>query len=140
MGPALFLPAVAFGQTATYKQPHRPPFRFTPAINWTSDPNGLVHHDGEWHLFCQHNPFGDHWGHMSWGHAESRDLFRWRRLAVAIPEAGEVMAFSGSAIVDSRNTCGLGRADRPAMVAIYTSRTAEERTQSIAFSLDGGRT
>ena len=140
LGSALALAAVAFGQTATYKEPHRPQFHFTPPTNWTNDPNGLVYHDGEWHLFYQYNPFGDRWGHMSWGHAVSPDLFRWRHLAVAIPEAEEVMAFSGSAVVDSRNTSGLGRAGRPPMVAIYTSRTSEDQTQSIAFSLDRGRT
>ena len=130
---------LAFSQTATYTEPFRPRFHFTPAVNWTNDPNGLVHHRGEWHLFYQFNPFGDVWGHMSWGHAVSADLYRWKHLPVALPEEGEVMAFSGSAVVDRRNTSGFERDGEPAMVAIYTSRTPADQTQSLAYSTDMGR-
>lgn len=126
-----------FAQTATYDERYRPQFHFTPAVNWTNDPNGLVYDDGEWHLFYQYNPFGDVWGHMSWGHAVSSDLFHWKHLDVAIPEAGPVMAFSGSAVVDAENTAGFGK---DALVAIYTSRTQGDQTQSLAYSNDRGRT
>ena len=136
---AICLAAGASAQTADYREPHRPQFHFSPAVNWTNDPNGLVHHDGEWHLFYQYNPFGDVWGHMSWGHAVSEDLFRWKHLPVAIPEDGDVMAFSGSAVVDHRNTSGFGRDGIAPLVAVYTSRTREDQTQSLAYSLDRGR-
>ena len=132
--------AAALSQTATYEEPYRPQFHFTPAINWTNDPNGLVYHDGEWHIFYQYNPFGDLWGHMSWGHAVSPDLFRWKHLPVALPEEGPVMVYSGSAVVDHRNTSGFGKNGKPPMIAIYTSRTETDQSQSIAYSNDRGRT
>ena len=140
LGPTIALVSAAFAQTATYKEPYRPQFHFTPAINWTNDPNGLVYYDGEWHIFYQYNPFGDLWGHMSWGHAVSPDLFRWKHLPVALPEIGEVMVYSGSAVVDRKNTSGFGQGGRPPLVAIYTSRTVSDQTQSIAYSNDRGRT
>lgn len=73
---ATFLHAAASGQER-YREPFRPQFHFTPERNWMNDPNGMVLYDGEWHLFYQYNPHGDRWGHMSWGHAVSRDLIRW---------------------------------------------------------------
>ena len=87
-----------------------------------NDPNGLVYYKGEYHLFYQYNPFGDTWGHMSWGHAVSRDLVHWKELPVAIPDEGDELIFSGSAVVDKDNTSGFGtKAGNPPMVAIYTS-------------------
>ncbi len=91
------------GETANF----RPQVHFSPQRNWTNDPNGLVYFEGEYHLFFQYNPFGDQWGHMSWGHAVSRDLLHWKELPVAIPEADGEMVFTGSVVVDEKNSSGL---------------------------------
>jgi fructan beta-fructosidase len=118
---------------------YRPQFHFTPKKNWMNDPNGLVYLNGEYHLFFQYNPEGTTWGHMSWGHAVSKDLVHWSELPVAIPEDEKYSIFSGSAVVDKNNTAGFGK---DAIVAIYTSAARDEniQSQSIAFSIDGGRT
>ena len=105
-----------------------------------NDPNGMVYYQGEYHLFFQYNPFGDTWGHMSWGHAVSTDLVHWRQLPVAIPELGDEMVFSGSAVVDYGNTSGLGTVANPAMVAIYTAAKPGNQSQALAYSTDKGRT
>ena len=118
----------------------RPLFHFTPPKNFINDPNGLVFLDGEYHLFYQHNPEGDRWGHMSWGHAVSRDLLRWEHLPIALREQDGIMIFSGSAVLDAKNSSGLGRDDAPPMVAVYTGDGHKKQTQNLASSLDRGRT
>jgi fructan beta-fructosidase len=127
-----------------YDEPHRPQFHFTPERNWMNDPNGLVYYKGEYHLFYQYNPFGNTWGHMSWGHAVSTDLVRWKHLPVALAEEQGVMIFSGSAVVDWNNTSGLCRnpvrEDQSCLIAIYTGRTETRQSQHIAVSQDRGRT
>ncbi len=123
-----------------FDEPLRPQFHFTPPLNWMNDPNGLVFHDGEYHLFYQHNPLGNSWGHMSWGHAVSTDLMHWQHLPLAIPETDSEMAFSGCCVVDHANTSGLGTKANPPMVAIYTGHAPGRQVQNIAFSLDRGRT
>ena len=123
-----------------YREPYRPQFHFTPERNWMNDPNGMVYFEGEWHLFYQYNPFGNKWGHMSWGHAVSRDLVRWEHLPVALAEEDGVMIFSGSAVVDWKNTSGFGKAGAPPLVAIYTGHREKRQDQRIAYSNDRGRT
>jgi fructan beta-fructosidase len=118
----------------------RPRYHFTPPQNFMNDPNGLVFYDGEYHLFYQYNPFGDVWGHMSWGHAVSRDLVHWEHLPVALYEEDGIMVFSGSAVVDWQNTSGFGTKEDPPFVAIYTGHSEVEQTQNLAYSIDRGRT
>ncbi|MDW8396523.1 MAG: glycoside hydrolase family 32 protein [Anaerolineae bacterium] len=120
----------------------RPVFHFTPPANWMNDPNGLVFFDGEWHLFYQHNPYADTWGHMHWGHAVSQDLLHWTHLPIALHEdlVREAMIFSGSAAVDWHNTSHLGNRDQPPLIAAYTEHTKHEQAQCLAYSTDRGRT
>lgn len=125
-----------------FKEPWRPQFHFTPERNWMNDPNGMVYYEGEFHLFYQYNPFGDKWGHMSWGHAVSQNLVDWEHLPVALFEEDDIMIFSGSAVVDWNNTSGLGRDGKPPLVAIYTGHYTRKalQNQQIAYSNDRGRT
>jgi beta-fructofuranosidase len=64
--------------------PSRPIYHVASAAHWINDPNGPVHHQGEYHLFFQHNPFASEWGNMCWGHAVSEDLVHWRHLPIAL--------------------------------------------------------
>lgn len=118
----------------------RPHYHFAPPQNFMNDPNGLVFFDGEYHLFYQHNPFGEVWGHMSWGHAVSRDLLHWEHLPVALHEEDGMMIFSGSAVVDWHNTSGFGSDNVPPLIAIYTGHSETDQNQNIAYSTDRGRT
>ena len=53
MKQALFLAVFAATTAWAQSEPWRPLFHFTPVKNWMNDPNGLVWHEGEWHLFYQ---------------------------------------------------------------------------------------
>ncbi|HTY84420.1 MAG TPA: glycoside hydrolase family 32 protein [Silvibacterium sp.] len=139
----LLLGGMLVAQT-NYQEPYRPQVHFSPRQHWTNDPNGLVYFHGEYHLFFQFNPEGDEWGHMSWGHAVSKDLLHWRELPVAIPEQGDEMVFTGSVVVDRNNTSGFCGQGKECLVAIYTghrhSPGQTRQTQNLAYSLDDGRT
>lgn len=144
---SIFMAPGAFSQTGNadlFNEPHRPQYHFSPVSNWMNDPNGLVYHEGEYHLFYQYNPYGNTWGHMSWGHAVSRDLVHWQHLPVALKEENGIMIFSGSAVVDRNNSTGFGSPDNPPLVAIYTGHRENKKEirqdQRIAYSLDNGRT
>ena len=131
-------------QEPSYDQPWRPQYHFTPPNNFMNDPNGTVFYKGEYHLFYQYNPEGNVWGHMSWGHAISRDMVHWKNLPVALREdPGKYMVYSGSAVVDRDNTSGLCKnpdpQDRSCLVAIYTAAFKDRQKQHIAFSNDRGR-
>lgn len=104
-------PALRDGLTADL---NRPRVHFLPPANWMNDPNGPIFHNGWYHLFYQHNPFGDVWGHIHWGHARSRDLVHWEHLPIALyplHEDGEEHCYSGCATIDDQG--------RPLL--IYTS-------------------
>jgi fructan beta-fructosidase len=126
-----------------YDEPLRPRFHFTPPRNFMNDPNGLVYYKGEYHLFYQHNPFGGEWGHMSWGHAVSRDLLHWEHLPLALAEENGIMIFSGSVVTDHNNSSGFCRSnagDSSCLIAVYTGHTKERQTQNLAYSNNRGRT
>jgi len=119
-----------------YQEKYRPAYHFTPEYGWMNDPNGMVYSEGEYHLFYQYNPYGNMWGNMHWGHAVSTDLTSWTYLPVAIAPDSLGAIFSGSAVIDRKNTAGFGK---DAMIAIYTS-AGKVQAQSIAYSTDKGRT
>ena len=131
------------GGIAPLDTPHlRPEMHFTPRANWINDPNGMMYANGQYHLFYQHNPFGDTWGHMSWGHATSQDLITWDEQPIALLEEDGVMIFSGSAVHDEANTSGFGSAEEPPLVAIYTGHQSNPNLQDqrLAYSTDRGET
>ena len=145
--------ATGSGALEVGAEPYRPAVHFTPRANWMNDPNGLVYYKGKYHLFYQHNPDGNRWGNMSWGHATSPDLVHWTEQPLAIPQtfnaAGESIEdiFTGSVVVDKTNSSGLGTKQNPPLIAIYTSAytdkhptLAGKQAQSLAYSLDAGTT
>ncbi|OOG74812.1 glycosyl hydrolase family 32 [Algoriphagus sp. A40] len=139
-------PEVNFTPSST--EQFRPDYHFTPAKGWMNDPNGMFYLEGEYHLFFQYYPDSTVWGPMHWGHAVSRDLVSWEELPIGLYPDSLGYIFSGSAVYDGENTSGLGTAENPPIVAIFTYHNAEAersgsndfQSQGIAFSTDKGRT
>ena len=136
-----------------YDQPYRPKFHFTSLKHWINDPNGLLYYEGEYHLFFQHNPVGQGWGNMTWGHAVSTDMVHWKQLPHAILPYGHGYPFSGSGVVDHNNSLGKQVSDTKTLVLMYSYAldkrehfgvlarpTETSYYQGIAYSTDKGRT
>jgi len=143
-GPAAAISAIESGTeikstVPVYAEQWRPQFHFTSMRGRLNDPNGLLHYEGEHHLFYQLHPYGVKSGSKSWGHAVSHDFLHWEELPIAIHAEEEGMMFSGSGVVDWKNTSGFQTGKEPPLVLIYTA-TGPPRDQRLAFSNDRGRT
>ena len=131
-----------------YHEMYRPQVHFSPKKGWMNDPNGMVHHNGIYHLFFQHYPDSTVWGPMHWGHATSTDLVHWQEQPIALYPDSLGYIFSGSAVVDKNNTSGFGKDGQEPLVAIFThhdpvrekAKRNDVENQSIAYSLDNGAT
>ncbi|MEO1497417.1 MAG: glycoside hydrolase family 32 protein, partial [Planctomycetota bacterium] len=121
---------------AVYAEPYRGGFHFSPQKNWTNEPNGLVFHEGVYHLFYQENAFSNQFGNQSWGHATSPDLVNWTQKPTAIEPEDGLLIYSGSSVVDTENTAGFGAG---ALVAAYTGfdPVTGVQDQRLAYSTDG---
>ncbi|MBB5352812.1 sucrose-6-phosphate hydrolase SacC (GH32 family) [Haloferula luteola] len=137
--------AVPVVTVPVYQESLRPLFHFTarqwtmdrlePGMRqegWINDLNGMIHYQGEYHLFAQR------W-HKCWLHAISTDGVHWRELEPAFGEkildAGRQ---SGHCVIDQANTSGLGKpGGEPPMVAFWTH--ADNLRHGISYSLDRGR-
>jgi sucrose-6-phosphate hydrolase SacC (GH32 family) len=128
------------GAEEIYQEKNRPQLHFTTKVGWINDPNGLVYHEGEYHLFYQHNPFEREWENMHWGHAVSADLMHWTELPTALFPDEHGAMFSGTCVVDYENTSGFGKNGIAPMVAFFTAASPAKQVQGIAYSIDKGRT
>ncbi len=75
---------VESGDGAYYSEQFRNQYHFSQYAHWNNDPNGLVYYNGYYHLYYQHNPYGNTWDAMHWGHSRSKDLVHWEHLPIAL--------------------------------------------------------
>lgn len=117
---------------STRTDQHRPQYHFTAPQHWINDPNGLIHWNGEYHIFYQYNPHAAYWGAMHWGHAVSRDLITWKDLPLALaPDMpyDKDGVFSGCAIVHN---------GKP--VIVYTGVSSPDQLPCLAYADEAMRT
>jgi levanbiose-producing levanase len=132
---ASYFQNVEIRSTADYfTEPYRPTYHYSQLTGSTSDPNGLVYYDGEYHLF--------HQDQGRWAHAVSTDLVHWQALPIALPWNAYGNCWSGSAIVDANDTSGLFGGGS-GLIAYYTSyhpdKPGGNASVRIAYSKDKGR-
>ena len=134
-----------------YREPGRSLLHYSPRRGASSDANGLVWFDGEWHLHYQHVPCnvtpGNSNCNWGWGHAVSRDLVTWEELPDTLWPDERGVTVSGSCVVDHYNSSGLGSEGRPPMVIFYTAYGGSNPLSHgrsvdvcIVYSTDRGRT
>lgn len=129
---------------------YRPQLHYSPSANWMNDPNGLVYNatTGEYNMYYQYcNTLKEDQSQKCWGHAVSKDLVHWQEKAIAIMPDDLGSIWSGSAVIDSKNTSGLFDDNTPPesrMVAFYTyaggDTTYGYEKQGMAYSKDNGNT
>ena len=122
--------------TANRETRWRPIYHHTPTYGWMNDPNGMFYKDSVWNLYFQYNPYGSTWENMTWGHSTSTDLVNWTYQGDVIEPDALGTIFSGSSVVDYKNTAGFGEG---AIISYYTS-AGQSQTQSMAYSTDNGKT
>lgn len=110
--------------------PYRPVYHFAPEAGWMNDPNGLVYHDGQYHLFYQAGEKRRRWDHAT------GDLVGWAEHGAKLPVEPGVQQYSGGAVVDEGDDAGFGAG---AIVATYTGHHDDGvEDQRLAYSTDGG--
>ncbi len=147
-----------------YSELYRNQYHFSQFAHWNNDPNGLVYYNGYYHIYYQHNPYGNTWDAMHWGHARSRDLVHWEMLPIAlVPDydldetlgfmwSGSVMPYrkGDSATIDNDENykwfdeTGKNDGDVVGLIGFYTRHDDADfggnRYQVVMYSNDGGLT
>nr|WP_281411087.1 glycoside hydrolase family 32 protein [Rhizobium lusitanum] len=103
----------------------RPLYHFRAPSQWMDDPNGIIYHDGWYHMMYSLNPHSaehragmvyktavrvwdpksEDWtgGITVWGHARSRDMVNWEHLPIAVYpsiEKGEHFVWFGCTVIN----------------------------------------
>ncbi|MBO5224564.1 MAG: GH32 C-terminal domain-containing protein [Clostridia bacterium] len=143
-----------------YAELWRPQYHYSSLDCTVNDPNGLVYYNGVYHLYYQCIP---HFVNQSnprtadylnrfrqmhsqgtrqgkhWGHATSADLIHWQEAEVALFPDDVGHMWSGTAVVDVKNSSGFftNTQEKQGIVVAYSTNTQHI---GIAYSVDDGKT
>lgn len=127
----------------------RPRYHFSVPDHWLNDPQRPLWIDGRWHYWYLYNGDYPKGSGTAWRLATSDDLVHWHDQGIAIPKNSNANGdvWSGSAVVDSANTAGLGAGTVVALAtqpdhsaAARSSSRYGSQAQFLWYSLDRGRT
>ncbi|MDO5670124.1 MAG: glycoside hydrolase family 32 protein [Corynebacterium sp.] len=134
---ALAAPAAAPARGRSRQRPH---YHFSVPDNWKNDPQRPVWIDGEYHYYYLYNAdYLAGGGGTAWRRATTTDHVSFRDRGIAIPKhtnANEDV-WSGSLVIDDRNTAGYGAG---AVIALVTQAPRGVQAQYLWVSTDGGAT
>ncbi|WP_290444334.1 glycoside hydrolase family 32 protein [Clostridium estertheticum] len=123
------------------KPTYRSTYHFTTIDKWMNDPQKPIFFGGKYHYYYLYNSDYPNGNGTEWRQATSEDLVHWKDEGVSIPKYtnknGDI--WSGSVIIDSKNTAGFGM---KAIVAIVTqpSTNGGHQEQFLWYSTDKGKT
>ncbi|WP_413742799.1 glycoside hydrolase family 32 protein [Sodalis sp. RH15] len=125
----------------------RPLYHFRAPSQWMDDPNGIIFHDGMYHMMYSLNPHSaehragmvyktavrvwdvnsEDWtgGITVWGHARSKDLVHWEHLPIAVYpsiDKGEHFVWFGCTVIN----------DEGVPMAVYTAIGPDMRPEDTA--------
>ena len=97
--------ALALRRWMMEHDPHYPTYHFAGPESWINDANGVIYHEGQYHLFYQYDPILSDGTRCErcWGHAVSEDLVHWKDWPVAMwPDSpyDRKGVYSGNIIID----------------------------------------
>ncbi|MDQ0897701.1 glycoside hydrolase family 32 protein [Paenibacillus sp. V4I7] len=124
-----------------FKPTSRASYHFTSPDKWKNDPQRPIYLDGKYHYYYLYNRDYPNGNGTEWRHAVSTDLVHWKDEGVAIPKYTNQNGdpWTGSVVVDDKNTAGFGK---EAVVAIVTQPSADggKQEQYLWYSTNKGKT
>lgn len=120
---------------------YRAQYHFTVPDKWKNDPQKPIYFDGKYHYYYLYNRDYPNGNGTEWRHATSKDLVHWKDEGVAIPKYTNKNGdpWSGSVVIDKKNTAGFGK---DTLIAIVTQPSADsgKQEQYLWYSTDKGKT
>lgn len=119
---------------------YRPSYHFSVPDNWKNDPQRPVYLDGEYlyyYLYNEHYIVGG--AGTSWRLATTKDHVNFADHGVAMSKNASPNGdcWSGSTVVDEKNTAGYGK---NALITLVTQAPNNKQAQFLWYSTDKGRT
>ncbi|KUF44922.1 hypothetical protein AV926_08215 [Myroides marinus] len=114
----------------------RPVYHFTAPTGWLSSPNGLFYKKGNYHLYYQHNAYGNKYENIISTHAVSDNMIDWHTKNTPTYIGNINETHNKSIVIDKENIAGFGK---NAILAFYTSCMSPYSIH-LAYSSNKGKT